>query len=157
MNKHNFLRIFFLGFAFFASYQQVLSQVSANPTLLDKANPWSQKQLLQPAELAAKLNSSKGAKPVIFNIGVVENIKNAKKIGAAREEANLAKFKQELSKLPKNSMVVVYCGCCPFDKCPNIRPAMKLLNDSKFTNAFLLNLPTNLKTDWVNKGYPLAK
>jgi len=52
---------------------------------------------------------------------------------------------------------VIYCGCCPFEHCPNVRPAFQLLNEMKFTNQKLLNLSTNLKTDWIDKGYPVAK
>ena len=65
-------------------------------------------------------------------------------------------FKQELSKLSKSSQVVVYCGCCPFERCPNIRPAFNLMKGMGFINGKLLNIPTNLKQNWIDKGYPLA-
>ena len=95
-------------------------------------------------------------KPVIFNIGVMENIPGARSTGAASEKANLDAFKKALIKVPKSTMVVVYCGCCPFEKCPNVRPAFQLVKDLGFINARLLNLPTNLKTDWLSKGYPVS-
>ena len=56
----------------------------------------------------------------------------------------------------KKRNIVIYCGCCPFKDCPNIRPAFSLLNSMKFTNHKLLNLPLNLKTDWINHGYPMS-
>lgn len=120
-------------------------------------DPWSKNQLIQPSQLAAILNNPKAVKPLIFNIGVVENIKGAKIMGAASEKKNLEIFKKALAKVPKNASVVVYCGCCPFEKCPNIRPAFKALQSGGFAKARLLNLPTNIKTDWINKGYPLAE
>ena len=59
--------------------------------------------------------------------------------------------------IPKDTKVVVYCGCCPFEHCPNVRPAIDVLKEMKFTNYYLLNLSHNLKTDWIDKGYPTAK
>jgi len=64
-------------------------------------------------------------------------------------------LQQQLAKLPKDKEIVIYCGCCPFSRCPNARPAFALLQKLKFKNAKLLNLPNNLKVDWINKGYPL--
>lgn len=123
---------------------------------LDKRDTWTQKDLMQPADLAASIANPKSKKVHIFNIGVVEDIKGAKNIGGASDKANLEKFKQELSKLPKSTQVVVYCGCCPFERCPNIRPAFNLMKGMGFINGTLLNIPTNLKQNWIDKGYPLA-
>ena len=123
---------------------------------LDKRDTWTQKDLMQPADLAASIADPKSKKVHIFNIGVVEDIKGAKNIGGASDKANLEKFKQELSKLPKSSQLVVYCGCCPFERCPNIRPAFNLMKSMGFINGKLLNIPTNLKQNWIDKGYPLA-
>jgi thiosulfate/3-mercaptopyruvate sulfurtransferase len=66
-------------------------------------------------------------------------------------------MRQQLSKILKDARIVIYCGCCPLEHCPNVRPAFILLNDMKFTNAQLLNLEHNVKTDWIDKGYPQAK
>ncbi len=117
--------------------------------------PWTPKQLMQPSELANLINSSSPDKPIIFSIGVAAVIKGSIDLGPVHEAANLEKFRQALSKLPRNSNIVIYCGCCPFTHCPNIRPAFTLLNDMKFTNQKLLNLSTNIKVDWINKGYPV--
>ena len=77
-------------------------------------------------------------------------------MGGVSEKENLQKLNNALSKLPKSTFLVVYCGCCPFERCPNIRPAVTLLKNLGFKNGRLLNLPTNLKQNWVDKGYPLA-
>ena len=76
-------------------------------------------------------------------------------IGEGKDKQKIEKLKKELSKLPKDTNIVIYCGCCPFKDCPNIRPAFKLLNEMKFTNHKLLNLSHNLKVDWIDKGYPI--
>lgn len=114
--------------------------------------PWLNKQLIQPAELAKNINEKN---IYIFNIGPAGLIKNATDIGEGQDKKNVEKLKNEVSKLPKDANIVIYCGCCPFGDCPNIRPTFKLLNDLKFTSHKLLNLPKNLKVDWIDKGYPM--
>jgi hypothetical protein len=89
-------------------------------------------------------------------VGPAGLIKDAVDMGVAHEKENLDKLKEFLSKEKRDRQIVIYCGCCPFERCPNIRPAFKLLNDMKFTNQKLLNLSHNLKADWINYGYPMA-
>ncbi|RYE24292.1 MAG: rhodanese-like domain-containing protein [Sphingobacteriaceae bacterium] len=96
-------------------------------------------------------------KPLILNIGVVTDIKGARHIGAVSEAQNMKKLNTAVHLLPKTTPVVIYCGCCPFNKCPNIRPAFTALQKEGFTNIKVLDLPTNLKVDWSSKGYPLAE
>lgn len=123
---------------------------------LDKKDNWTQKDLIEPSALAAIIANPKAKQAQIFNIGVVEDIKGAKNIGGISEKDNLEKFKNTLNSLPKNTFIIVYCGCCPFEKCPNIRPAIGLIKSMGFSNGKLLNLTTNLKQNWIDKGYPLA-
>lgn len=133
------------------------AQTSVNTSQsLDKRDTWTQKDLIEPSALAAIIANPKAKQAMVYNIGVVENIKGAKSFGAASEKENLEKFKKTLDGLPKTSFVVVYCGCCPFNKCPNIRPAFNLMKSMGFLNGKLLNMPTNLKQNWIDKGYPLA-
>ena len=127
------------------------SNVQNNP------EPWTEKQLMQPADLAAILNNPAVKKPFLYSIGFSGGIKGGVEMGAARDKVNLDKFRAALSKLPKDADIVIYCGCCPFDPCPNVRPAFALLNEMKFTNHKLLNLETNLKKDWIDKGYPIEE
>ena len=118
-------------------------------------DPWTDKQLKDPAVLAFALTDSKASRPVIFNIGPVDQIKGAIALGPASAPANLDKLKKQLAKLPRDKEVIIYCGCCPFRRCPNVRPAFELLKQMKFRNARLLNLPSSLKEDWISKGYPM--
>ena len=128
---------------------------SITPALPQPDNPWTDKQLKDPAVLAAAIANPKAPRPLIFNIGPVQQIKGALAIGPANKSANLEKLNQQLAKLPKDKEVIIYCGCCPYSRCPNVRPAFELLQKLKFKNAMLLNLPSNLKDDWISKGYPL--
>ena len=118
-------------------------------------DPWTPKQLLEPADLAKTLNDAAAPKPIILNIGSVGDIKGAESIGAAGKDEGVESLKKKLSTLPKDANIVIYCGCCPFADCPNIRPAFSLLNEMKFTHHKLLDLPDNLKVDWIDKGYPM--
>ena len=116
---------------------------------------WTSKQLLPPSELAPVLKTKNA--PVIFSIGPAATIPNSIEIGMVKDKANLDKFKKQLSALSKNTKIVVYCGCCPYEHCPNVRPAIDILNQMKFTNYKLLDMPHNIKTDWIDKGYPTIK
>lgn len=127
--------------------------IKAQTSVPLQMNPWKQDQLMEPEILASMINAS--AHPVIYNIGVVQNIKGAIQIGAASGSENLDKLKASVKNLPKNSQIIIYCGCCPMGKCPNIRPAFNLLSNMKFTNVSVLDLPVNLKTDWIGKGFPI--
>lgn len=118
-------------------------------------NPWTAQQLLDPAELARVLKNPSAPQPIIFSIGMQAVIKGSTDIGPVMMPQNLNLLREKLNKLPKNAQIVVYCGCCPFASCPNVRPAMMLLKTMQFTNYKLLNLPQNIKVDWIDKDYPL--
>lgn len=45
-------------------------------------DPWTKSELMAPASLAVLIKNPKAAKPIIFNIGVVEN-KGARNMGGA--------------------------------------------------------------------------
>ncbi len=117
---------------------------------------WTKSQLIEPSVLAASITSNKEL-PVIFSIGPGAIIPHSIDIGMVKDAQNMEKFKARVSELPKSANIVLYCGCCPFDHCPNVRPAIAFLKSQDFTNYHLLNLPHNLKTDWIAKGYPSAE
>jgi thiosulfate/3-mercaptopyruvate sulfurtransferase len=130
----------------------------------DKASdPWSKSQLLQPADFAHELASAKSPDlPTIVCVGFRTlysgaHIPNAAFHGAAASEQGLAELKNWAANLPRSTHLVVYCGCCPFDRCPNIRPAVAALRDMGFTNLRVLLLPKDFASDWVEKGFPIQK
>jgi thiosulfate/3-mercaptopyruvate sulfurtransferase len=117
-------------------------------------NNWTDKQLMEPSALASALTSGRNI-PVIISVGPGAVIPHSTDIGMLKDTGNLTKFRNALTGLSKDTKVVVYCGCCPFDRCPNVRPAIAALKEMKFTNYYLLNIPTNIKKDWIDKGYPV--
>lgn len=128
--------------------------VSNNLFSQDTPAPWKSDQLIAPAILAATINSN-AELPLILNVGPAGSIKGAIDIGPANKEENYKKLKDLLATEKKDKDIVVYCGCCPYKNCPNIKPAFTLLGSLKFTNYKLLDLPKNLKVDWIAHGYPM--
>lgn len=125
--------------------------------LTQQQEPWRPDQLKSPAELAATIVDSTAKQPVIISVGPGGVIPHSIEVGPTSDPANLKKFEARLKSLSKDSEVIIYCGCCPFHKCPNIRPAFKSLNAMGFNHHKLLNLPENIKADWINHGYPVSE
>jgi rhodanese-related sulfurtransferase len=122
-------------------------------------DPWKSADLLAPAKLATELKTSGQTRP-IFYVGFPilykgAHIQAAKFTGPCSKKEGLELLAEEVKGLPHDAEVIVYCGCCPFVRCPNIRPAYKALKDMGYTNIKVLELPTNLHSDWVEKGYPI--
>jgi len=134
----------------------VSAMTSWQPSNAQAPVNWTADQLLQPSDLATTLKDNKEI-PVIFSIGPGAVIPHSRDMGMIKEEENMQKFEHELETLPKDTSVIIYCGCCPYEHCPNVRPAIQLLKDMKFTNYKLLDLPHNIKIDWINKGYPTTQ
>ncbi len=134
------------------SHAQVSSQT---PTL--EAKRWKDTQLVEPSVLANKLKTNTSP-AIIFNMGPMEDIKGAKHVGPGKDAENIEKLKKEVASLPKNTELIIYCGCCPLQtRCPNAKPAFDELIKLGFTNVKVLNLATNLKTNWIDKGYPIQE
>ena len=62
-----------------------------------------------------------------------------------------------VANLPKNTRIVIYCGCCPWNRCPNVGPAYAHLMHMGFTNVRVLYIANNFGADWVGKGYAVEK
>jgi predicted GH43/DUF377 family glycosyl hydrolase len=118
-----------------------------------------QRDLLAPAELAHVLEAKDAAQPRIIYVGFPNlyagaHIRGAVLAGPASRAPGLDALKRAASDLPRSQALVIYCGCCPFDKCPNVRPAYRALKDLGFQQVRVLRINTNLHTDWVVPGYP---
>jgi rhodanese-related sulfurtransferase len=86
---------------------------------------------------------------------VQAHIAGAEYAGAGSQAEGLSQLQARVVPLPRKSFIVLYCGCCPWSRCPNVGPAFKLLRDLGFTNVKVLYIASNLGTDWVDKGYPV--
>jgi rhodanese-related sulfurtransferase len=127
------------------------------------ADPWSKAQVVQPSDLRAELEKVKGeSTPTIIYVGFRTlfeggHIPGASFHGTASKEEGLAELKKWVGELPRSTSLVIYCGCCPFDHCPNIRPAFTTLKEMGFSHVRVLVLPTSFAADWVEKAYPMQK
>jgi thiosulfate/3-mercaptopyruvate sulfurtransferase len=128
--------------------------------LLFAAEPWSSADLMQPAALAAAIKEQH-APPVVY-VGFpvlwrTAHIPGAPMAGPGVKDEGLTALKAAVRSIPHDRELVIYCGCCPMDHCPNIRPAFRMLHDMGFTKVRVLELPTNMHTDWIAKGYPVER
>ena len=123
----------------------------------DAADPWPKSELLDPAALAQEIRSATPpqvlcvAFPVLYRS---RHILHAVDAGPGSKPEGLEALKKAAAALPKNADIVIYCGCCPMVKCPNIRPAYRTLREMGFTHIRVLNIPTNMRADWYSKDYP---
>jgi hypothetical protein len=122
-----------------------------------QTDPWVPAQLVEPADLAAEINHPSAHPPLVVSVGPSGSIKGSEETGPAKDAANLERLRALLTKVDRNREVIIYCGCCPFARCPNVRPAFALLTEMKFNHARLLNLSHNIKTDWIDHGYPVKE
>ena len=131
--------------------------VSAALSSFAQAPVWKKEQLMPTAELADKIKTNAKDKPILFNVGPMDQIKGAVFVGRGTSATSIEKMKSSLSLENKNKAVVVYCGCCSYASCPNIKPAYDALIGLGFKNARVLELPVGIKEDWVAKGYPMEE
>ena len=115
--------------------------------------------LIQPAELAAEM---KGAPPTILQVGFSKlyeqaHIPGAVYAGPGRSEDGLTNLKTHVEALPRDAPLVIYCGCCPWNRCPNMGAAYTALKAMGFTKLKALYIADNFGQDWVDKGYPVVR
>jgi thiosulfate/3-mercaptopyruvate sulfurtransferase len=121
-----------------------------------------QAQLIQPAALNRLLQTKGADKPLLLQVGShllfdEAHIPGSVYAGAGSQPVGLEQLQKTVSNLSRTEAIVLYCGCCPWNRCPNLGPAFKQLHDLGFTNVKVLYLADNLGTDWVAKGYPVER
>jgi thiosulfate/3-mercaptopyruvate sulfurtransferase len=126
------------------------------------SDPWTAEQTVQPAKLVEELQLERDPHVTVIYVGVRAlynggHIPGAVFYGPGSTREGIAELKKYAATLPKNSDVLLYCGCCPLEKCPNLRPAFAALREMGFARFRVLILPTSFSADWVEKGYPVQK
>jgi hypothetical protein len=119
-------------------------------------------QLLQPEELNHLLHAQGANKPLVLQVGshmlfAQAHIAGSEYVGAGAQPEGLNQLRTRVALLNRKTFIVLYCGCCPWNRCPNVGPAFKLLRDLGFTNVKVLYMANNLGSDWVEKGYPVER
>lgn len=126
------------------------------------ADRWSSSETMQPAQLAKMLTDKYVSLPTVIFVGFRSlyaggHVPDASFHGTASTEQGVSELKTWADSVPRSTELVIYCGCCPMDKCPNIRPAYTALNGMGFKKVRVLILPTSFAVDWADKGYPMQK
>lgn len=134
-----------------ASFIYAASQASSIP----------QSNLISADNLVKIIQAGK-EKPFLFQVGSrvlyqQAHIPGSEYLGPGSNEDGLKKLRERVSAIAKNKSIILYCGCCPWGHCPNVKPAFEALTSMGFSNVKVLYIPDNFGTDWVNKGYPTAK
>jgi thiosulfate/3-mercaptopyruvate sulfurtransferase len=142
--------------AFRTSILALLVVVAA---LSQQGDPWQKSEFMEPAQLAAILQAKGGKPPIVICTAFPvlyksKHIAGAKYAGPGGKPEGIEALKKTVEGLPKDSDIVLYCGCCPMDRCPNMRPAFRTLKELGFTHVRALNIETNMQTDWYAKNYP---
>jgi thiosulfate/3-mercaptopyruvate sulfurtransferase len=119
-------------------------------------------RLIQPEDLVKLLQTSSKEKPLMIQVGShvlfsQAHIPGSEYIGPASSESGLQQLRKRVGSLPRARFVVLYCGCCPWSHCPNVKPADDALHAMGFTNVKVLYISDNFGTNWVDRGYPVAK
>ena len=133
-------------------FAQFLPSVPPDPQIPSK-------QLISPEDLNQMLKTQK---PLILSIGPRSlydqaHIPGAEFIGNTYTPEGQNALRERVKSEPKNELIVLYCGCCPWNHCPNAHPGYKELRDLGYTNVRVLYIASNFGVDWVNKGYPTTK
>jgi thiosulfate/3-mercaptopyruvate sulfurtransferase len=140
----------------------VAAMVLASSVYAFQASSLAASQLINPDELVKILQSAGDEKPLIIQVGfhvlyTQAHIPAAEYIGPASNESGLQQLRKRVGPLPRSKFIVIYCGCCPWSHCPNLKPADDALRAMGFSKVKVLYIADNFGTNWVDKGYPVAK
>ena len=128
--------------------------------VLAATDPWSPAQVIQPKTLARELQGT-GSKPLLLQVGFERlfdqgHIPGSKYCGPASAPDGIAKLKECVEGVPHDRTIVLYCGCCPWQECPNIRPAFRTLKSMGFKDVKVVQIENNFGHDWAQKGFPVS-
>src|SRR3954464_15156914 len=121
--------VLFVGFA-----SGVHAQVSRPASGALSASTVPQTELIQAPELVKLLKTGGTSRPVIFQVGSFvmfqqAHIPNSGYAGPTSQPNGIVLLKKFAAPLKKDQLIVIYRGCCPWGRCPNIGPAYKQLRD----------------------------
>lgn len=119
-------------------------------------------RLMNSGDLVKLLQSSPKEQPLLLHVGfhvlfAQAHIPGSEYVGPTSSEAGLQQLRKRVQSLAHTKLIILYCGCCPWGHCPNLKPADDALHAMGFTNVKVLYIPDNFGSDWVDKGYPVTK
>ena len=117
--------------------------------------------LIQPEQLALALKHP-GPHPVVLQVGFKVlyrsgHIAGSRYVGPGSKPEGISALDSTLRAVPKGQRIVLYCGCCPWQDCPNMRPAFLEARALGYRNVDALYIRKNLQEDWIAKGFPMRE
>ena len=153
--------VFFLMFLvlMFGTSAQCGAQFS-DPSTSASAIPESER--IEPAELLKLLQGQEAQRPLVLQVGSrvmfgQAHIPGSVYAGPGSQPAGLQLLEGKVASAAKSKLIVIYCGCCPWTRCPNVAPAYKRLRELGFTHVKVLYISDNFGKDWAGKGLPIAQ
>jgi thiosulfate/3-mercaptopyruvate sulfurtransferase len=148
----------FLVFAFLSLAVQLQPQFTPAPAGSAVSIPDA--QLLKPEALVQLLRTTNKEKPLVLQVGshmlfTQAHIPGSEYAGPGSQPAGIEQLQNRVNTLSRKKIIVLYCGCCPWNRCPNLGPAIAKLREMGFTNVKALYLANNFGADWADKGYPV--
>lgn len=126
------------------------------------APEWRNARQISATELAKKLSGPAKTRPVVLQVGFEVlyqggHVPGAIFAGPASTKEGLSKLRAMAERIPHNEEVILYCGCCPWEKCPNVHPAYDELRRMGFSRLVVLLVPQDFAHDWIGQGFPVAR
>ncbi len=152
----------FLTFALLFACPGLRAQYAYPTAPSESAYAIPQDHLLQPEQLVHILQAPGADKPLILQVGshvlyMEAHIPGSEFVGPGSQTSGLQLLQFRVNSLPRKTFIVLYCGCCPWSRCPNVGPAFETLRRMGFTHVKVLYLADNFGADWVSRGYPVAQ
>ncbi|MCL5267115.1 MAG: rhodanese-like domain-containing protein [Bacteroidetes bacterium] len=127
-----------------------------------KGQEWKSSEVIRPEQLAKMLSGKSKQKPLVLQVGFEflyhdGHISGSEWAGPASQQDGLNRLTNAVKNVPKNREIILYCGCCPWSECPNIRPAFETLEKLGFSNVKVMYVHTNFGQDWIDRGFPVTK
>ncbi len=118
--------------------------------------------LIQPDDLARLLAGPAAERPTLLHVGFEGfykggHIPGSRYAGPASKPDGLAALTRALKPLRRQTPIVLYCGCCPWSDCPNVRPAYRTARALGFRHVRVLEIAKTFKQDWIDRKLPVAE
>ncbi|HEX7077104.1 MAG TPA: rhodanese-like domain-containing protein [Candidatus Eisenbacteria bacterium] len=131
---------------------------SVTPPAHHAGDPWRADQIITPNALVRALSAPAKTRPVLLHVGYAVlyrggHIPGSRYVGPGSKPEGVRAMKAAMADIPRDRPVVLYCGCCPWNDCPNVRAAFRAARELGFEKLRLLYLPKSLKQDWIDHGF----
>ena len=141
-----------------AAGNRILAQQPPVPPRPDSIPP---SYIVEPMTVADQLAHGK-QKPLVVCVGFKAlydsaHIPGALYLGPARTPAGIESLEKWAKDIPRMTPIVIYCGCCPWAVCPNIRPAFDALRKMQFEHLKVVHIQDNFAKNWIDPGFPSEK